>query len=120
MFQLLSLISSGISAWSEQKKAKIDQKTTLEKKKLDRLNNAEMNEAEWDKLMAEASKDSWKDEYWTIILSIPAMLAFFPDMVPHVTAGFQALDIMPDWYKAALGVAIGASFGVKQFTRFKK
>ena len=120
MLQLLSLVSSGISAWSEQKKAKMDQKTVLESKKLDRINNSEMNEAEWDKLMAEGSKESWKDEYWTLVLSIPAILAFFPDAVPHVQAGFAVLDTMPDWYKAALGVAIGASFGVKQFSRFKK
>ena len=91
MLQLLSLVSSGISAWSEQKKAKMDQKTVLESKKLDRINNSEMNEAEWDKLMAEGSKESWKDEYWTLVLSIPAILAFFPDAVPDNTGHFVAV-----------------------------
>ena len=29
------------------------------------------NTASWEEKMAEASANSWKDEFWTVILSIP-------------------------------------------------
>ena len=117
---LLSLVSTGVSAWSEQKQAKIQQKTTLETKKLDRLQSIEDNDAAWDKMMAEGSKDSWKDEYWTIVLSIPAILAFFPDYVPIVREGFAALDTMPEWYKYSLMGAIAAAFGIRGLSKIRR
>lgn len=72
----------------------------------------------WEDRMAEGSVASWKDEYYTILLSIPMVLCFFPDMVPHVKAGFAALDEMPDWYRWALMLSIGASFGFRGFEKF--
>ena len=68
--------------------------------------------------MAEGSMYSWKDEYWTIILSIPMILCFFPDMVPHIKAGFAALKGMPDWYQNVLMLSISASFGYRGFETF--
>lgn len=72
----------------------------------------------WEDSMAEGSMSSWKDEYWTIILSIPMILCFFPDMVTHIKAGFDALSEMPDWYQNTLMLSIGASFGYRGFDKF--
>ena len=47
--------------------------------------------AEWERIMAEASKNSWKDEWLTIVFSIPLILVFIPSMVEHIQAGFTAL-----------------------------
>lgn len=58
----------------------------------------------------------WKDEYWTIALSIPLFAVFCPWLVPHVEAGFAVLETLPDWYKGAVGVMIGASFGYRKYT----
>ena len=69
----------------------------------------------WDQLMAKGSQSSWKDEWWTIVLSIPAIMAFVPAWAPYVEEGFRVLAEVPDWYKAALGVAISAAFGVSKF-----
>ncbi len=71
----------------------------------------------WEDSMAEGSMSSWKDEYWTIILSIPMVLCFFPDMVDHIKAGFAALSEMPDWYQNTLMLSIGASFGYRGFDK---
>jgi len=71
-------------------------------------------DADWEDTMAKASADSWKDEFWTVILSIPLILVFFPQSRPWIEEGFQALQSsVPDWYLYALSVAIGAAFGVK-------
>jgi hypothetical protein len=34
--------------------------------------------ADWERIMAEGSKSSWKDEWFVIVLSIPLVLAFIP------------------------------------------
>jgi hypothetical protein len=67
----------------------------------------------WEALQARNASASLKDEFWTVVLAIPLIMCFFPPLVPHIEAGFQALDKMPLWYRASLGVAIGAAFGVK-------
>jgi len=67
----------------------------------------------WEETMAHGSTTSWKDEWFTVVLSIPLILCFFPFAVPHVTAGFAALATMPEWYFYLLSVAVAASFGVR-------
>lgn len=73
-------------------------------------------EMEWNQTMAQASASSWKDEWLTILVSIPLILAFtgHEDIVQR---GFEALDSMPDFYKTAVGVVFAASFGVQQLTK---
>lgn len=70
-------------------------------------------EVKWDDLMARASQTSWKDEWWTILISIPLVMAFVPSMVPYVSAGFAVLNTMPEWYMLLLSVAFAAAFGVR-------
>jgi hypothetical protein len=70
-------------------------------------------EGNWDNIMAQGAANSWKDEWLTLLFSIPLVLAFFPSMVPIVAAGFEVLDKMPGWYKYTIGVIVAASFGVR-------
>lgn len=67
----------------------------------------------WEEIMAEGSITSWKDEWLTILFSIPLILAFFPSAVDDVQAGFAVLATMPTWYTYTLSVIVAASFGVK-------
>ena len=63
----------------------------------------------------------WKDEWLTILFSIPLVLAFVPGCEDIVQIGFAQLQLMPDWYKYALSVIVAASFGVRSATKlFKK
>ena len=75
-------------------------------------------EIDWDITMAEGSKHSWKDEWLTILFSIPLILAFIPGMEEVVANGFQQLEQMPEWYQYSLGVIVAASFGVRSATKF--
>lgn len=68
---------------------------------------------DWETLHAKGAQTSWKDEYWTIVLSIPMILCFFPDMVEHVNAGFEALSNTPEWYRKAIMMLIMASLGIR-------
>ena len=84
------------------------------------MKNAATSESDWERLMAQGSQNSWKDEWLTILFSIPLILAFLPfewaDQA--VTNGFDALEQMPSWYSYTLGVIVAASFGVRSATKF--
>ena len=66
------------------------------------------------------TENSWKDEWFAVVLSLPLIGAFIPSMVPYVEQGFTVLSTMPDYYKAFLGGAIAASFGIKTLSTWGK
>ena len=77
------------------------------------------SEADWEKIMAQGSQSSWKDEWLTILFSIPLVLVFTGDWGREIVAnGFTALETMPEWYQYTLGVIVAASFGVRSATKF--
>ena len=77
------------------------------------------SEADWEKIMAQGSQNSWKDEWLTILFSIPLILVFCGDFGREIVAnGFTALETMPEWYQYTLGVIVAASFGIRSATKF--
>lgn len=83
------------------------------------MKSAATSEADWERLMAQGSQNSWKDEWLTILFSIPLCLSFMGEWGRTVTAeGFKALEAMPDWYQYTLGVIVAASFGIRSATKF--
>tara|TARA_R110000851_G_C12767480_1_gene533769 strand:- start:137 stop:511 length:375 start_codon:yes stop_codon:yes gene_type:complete len=117
---LVGLVSSFVKG--KQDLAKVKQKAKLVTITADAevKRKVASGEIAWDNKMADASANSWKDEYLTILVSIPLILAFvgYEDVVMR---GFVALEAMPDFYKTAVGVVFAASFGVKAMTKmFKK
>ena len=68
---------------------------------------------EWEGKMADATVDSWKDEFALVVLLAPAILVFIPGMREYVQSGFEVLATLPDWYQYLLYIAISASFGIK-------
>ena len=79
----------------------------------------ETSVADWERIMAQGSQTSWKDEWLTILFSIPLVLVFLGDTGRDIVAnGFAALETMPDWYQYTLGVIVAASFGVRSASKF--
>ena len=70
-------------------------------------------EVAWEGKMADATVDSWKDEFALGVLLAPAILVFIPGMREYVKEGFEILATLPDWYQYLLYIAISASFGIK-------
>ena len=81
--------------------------------------NVIQNDADWETKMADASGQSWKDEFWTIVLAIPIFMVGYAIVVGDMTVidrvkqAFSALSELPEWYQYLLFVAISASFGIK-------
>jgi len=90
-----------------------DNKTKITQQKIERLVSAEDKIAEWERIQSEGGAHSWKDEFWTVILSVPAIACFIPGGAIYIEAGFDALVKMPDFYQYWLGVAILTSFGIR-------
>lgn len=81
---------------------------------------AATHEAGWEKIMAQASGDSWKDEAWTILFIIIIAMCFIPPLQPYVERGFAALETTPDWFQWAMYASIAASFGLRGIKGMKK
>ena len=83
------------------------------------MKNAATSESDWERLMAQGSQNSWKDEYLVLLFSIPLILCFTGDWGRTTVAeGFAALEQMPEWYQYTLGVIVASSFAVRSATRF--
>ena len=110
MIGLITAITDLAGTWvkskAESTKATAEAKATA-------LKTAAQSTADWERIMAEASKNSWKDEWLTLVFSVPLILSFIPSVVPHIQAGFDALATLPTWYHEILMVIVLASFGVK-------
>jgi hypothetical protein len=99
---IVDLVGGHLQRKAEEKKAVHERKMV-----------AIQQDANWENIHANNASSSWKDEWFTILFSVPCVLAFFPSMVPVVMNGFAALDAMPEWYKGFLGAAVAASFGLR-------
>jgi hypothetical protein len=81
--------------------------------------NIIQNDADWETKMADASNNSLKDEFWTIILAIPifmvgyAIIADDMTVIDRVQQAFATLNDLPEWYQYLLFIAISSSFGIK-------
>lgn len=115
----MNIVGEWVKGWQERKVMKLQHKTTMERIKIEGTETRALMDKEqevaWDKHMSAGSMTSWKDEFWTIVLAIPMIGCFIPKLAPHIMKGFEVLQQTPDWYKAAVGLAIGAAFGYRKF-----
>jgi hypothetical protein len=115
---LVGVAVDGIKGFVETKKLKKEQKLAKIKAETSIIEKQIKGELDWDIEGIKNTKGSWKDEYLTILFSIPLLLCFLPFTVEYVERGFEALAKTPDWYKYTLGVIVSASFGIKGATKF--
>ena len=121
MIQFLGPIISLVTTWLEGNVEKSKAKTAAEVA----LKNAEAivyekkatAEIDWDLEAIKGSQNSWKDEWLTILFSIPMILAFVPGMEGVVQRGFEQLAAMPEWYQVSLACIVAASFGIRSATK---
>ena len=80
--QLLGPVSQLAGTWLN---GKVEEKAAQNKVKVAKAEaeaqimlSAATSEAEWEKIMAQGTQNSWKDEYLVLLFSIPLILAFLP------------------------------------------
>jgi hypothetical protein len=96
-------------------KNKAEEKQAKHKAKMSMIKN----DADWESKMVDASANSWKDEFWTLVLATPVFMVGYAIVVNDVSVidrvhqGFDALAELPEWYQYLLFIAISSSFGIK-------
>ena len=82
------------------------------------MKSAATSEADWERIMAQGTQNSLKDEWLTILFSIPLVLAFCGEWGRQIVAdGFASLETMPSYYQYTLGVIVSASFATRSATK---
>ena len=97
----------------------IDSKTQIKLTEAEIKKKQLTGEIDWDLAAIQATQNSWKDEWITLLFSIPLILAFCGDWGNLIVAqGFAALEAMPAWYQYSLGGIVSASIGMRGVSKF--
>lgn len=81
--------------------------------KADRLKRESEQDYDLDKIAMQNMEKTWKDEAILIIFLIPLILSFIPSYQGYVTAGFESLALVPDWYMYILVGMITVIYGMR-------
>lgn len=115
---LIGFVTSAFTGWQERQKVKLETDLAIQKAQAEaeivRIQKVADAEVNWDFEALRQGERSWKDEYWTFVLSIPLILVFIPGMDQYIMRGFQQLEAVPEWYRYSVGIAIAAAFGFRQ------
>ena len=117
---IANLANTFVEGRVEKTKAQAKAKIARAEAEAEVMKVAATHEAGWEKIMAQASDNSWKDEAWTILFIIIIAMCFIPFTQPYVEQGFAALENTPQWFQWAMYASIGASFGIRGIKGFKK
>lgn len=98
-----------------ERKGELDIKQAKTKAQIVRINKGDDSAVNMD--MLSAQNRGWKDEYLLFIVTLPLILSFFPQMVPFVTKGFDALKNVPHWYMWLLAGVYIDTFGFRRILR---
>ena len=113
---MLSTILSSVGSLAS---SYIEGKTAIQKAEATIRMKEATGEIDWDLAAIRASQGSWKDEWLTLLFSIPLVLSFCGEWGRAVVAeGFEALTGMPQWYQVALGSIVAASFATRSAAKF--
>ena len=116
---ITNIVGGIVQGKMEQKAAESKAKVAKAEAQAQIMLSQATSEADWEKVMAEGSQDSWKDEWLTILFSVPLILAFCGEWGRDIVQdGFVALNAMPDYYRYTLGAIVSASFGIRGATKF--
>jgi hypothetical protein len=110
---IANLASSWMNSKVEKVKADGQAKVAQARAKAVVAEKVATGEVQWEKSMADATDNSWKDEFALVVLLLPAILVFIPSLTEYVREGFLVLNTLPEWYQYLLFIAVSSSFGIK-------
>ena len=117
---IANLAGSWLDAKTQGQAAQAKLKLVEAESKAKILMSKETSTADWERIMAESTKNSYKDEFITIVVMIPVILCFVPGLEDVVKNGFARLNELPDWYTYLLFLTVSAALGIRGLDKFKK
>ena len=116
---LTELAGGWLKGKADKQAAEAKLKLTEAEAKAKIMLSKETSVADWERIMAQGTQTSWKDEYLVLLFSAPLILCFTGEWGRTAVAeGFAALEAMPEWYQYTLGVIVASSFAVRSATKF--
>ena len=116
---LTELAGGWLKGKADKQAAEAKLKLTEAEAKAKIMLSKETSVADWERIMAQGTQTSWKDEYLVLLFSVPLILCFTGEWGRTAVAeGFTALEAMPEWYQYTLGVIVASSFAVRSATKF--
>ena len=94
-------------------KSYIDVKTAVKITEAEIQKTQLTGEIDWEQSAIEASRDSWKDELWTIVFVLVLAANFIPFLQDAMARGFVNLETTPLWVQWGMYASIAASFGIR-------
>ena len=94
-------------------KSYIDSKTQIKITEAEIKKKQLTGEIDWEQSAIEASKESWKDELWTLVFVAILIANFIPSMQDVMARGFANLETTPLWVQWGMYASIAASFGIR-------
>jgi len=116
---LIDPLASLAKDWFKRRGDKAEAKHERELRKI----NGEIG---LDVTSAEDMRHSWKDEWLTIIFTIPMVVVFYgaiaddPAIIERITLAVRTITELPEWYVHIMYGIVAASFGLRTFNTFKK
>ena len=98
----------------------IDGKTAIQKANAEIKLKQATGEINWEQSAIEASKDSFKDELWTVVFVLILCANFVPPLQDTMARGFENLETTHLWVQWGMYASIAASFGIRTVRGFKK
>lgn len=118
---ILGPIGAIASSWLDGRNEKIRADTKVKVAKAEAeatvMQKKATGEIDWDVTQAKASESSWKDEWLTVVFTLPLILLLFGEE-ERVNNFFLALSNCPEWYQYLLGTIVAASFGFRGAAKF--
>lgn len=114
---LINGISKAFSSWQDGRNQINQKKLDVKLAKLQAEETRWMaqahTEAEWDLEALRQSQYSWKDEWLLLILTLPFIGSFIPNVQDHIQRGWLYVKTAPEWYQIAFLGVVAASFGLR-------
>jgi len=122
--QILGPVANLAGSWLEAKTTKqaadAKLKLTEAEAKAKILLSKETSVADWEKIMAQGTQNSIKDEVVTFAVLTPVILCFIPGLEDTVKNGFDRLAELPDWYTWLVFTVCSAAIGIRGGKQFFK
>jgi hypothetical protein len=105
---LITAVGELFRSWVNAKKAKHEAEIKFQEKM------GEI-EATWDLIALRQAQFSWKDEFITLIVFFPLIMAWFPEWREDVLSWVEFVSNLPFWYQILIFGITAASFGLRWF-----
>ncbi|MBO9492069.1 hypothetical protein J7384_17035 [Endozoicomonas sp. G2_1] len=127
---LVSPISKAYQSRQERKAAKESAESKIKLAKQTGDFKLDLTDAEWEALSKRTEGDSWKDEWVTVIITLPIPLIFIsailsaytdnPAYISSIKAGVNALIQLIPNYRTILEIVVLAAVSIKSISVLKR